>query len=286
MSRKGWLLFAAMAVIWGIPYALIRVAVTELHPATLVFARTAIGALLLVPLAMLRGSLRPALCRWKALLAYTAIEIGLPWFLLSDAERHISSSLAGLLIAAVPMAGVIIAVLTRSGERFDSRRILGLLLGLLGVAALVGLDVSGSSWLAVAEVGVVVICYATGPAIISRQLSEAPQLGVVAASLAIAALAYAPFGLTNLPPAMSGSVIISVALLGFVCTALAFLIFFALIAEAGPVRATVITYVNPAVALLMGVLLLRERFTVGAGVGFALVLLGSLLANRRPAVID
>jgi drug/metabolite transporter (DMT)-like permease len=284
MSRKGWLLFGAMAVIWGIPYALIRIAVTDLHPATLVFARTGIGALLLVPLALARGQLRPALLRWRPLLAYTAIEIGIPWFLLSDAERHISSSLAGLLIAAVPIAGVVIALLIGSGERFDSRRILGLLLGLVGVAALVGLDVSGSSGLAVGEVAIVVICYATGPVIISRQLSQAPQLGVVAASLGIAALAYAPFGLTHLPVTLSAGAVVSVALLGLLCTALAFLVFFALIREAGPVRATVITYVNPAVALLLGVLLLHERFTFGAGLGFALVLLGSLLANRRPAM--
>jgi drug/metabolite transporter (DMT)-like permease len=281
MSRRAWFLFAAMCVIWGIPYLLIKVSVGQLSPATLVFFRTSVGAILLIPVAMSRGSLRPLLTRWRWLIAYTIAEIGMPWLLLSDAERHISSSLAGLLIAAVPFAGVILGLATGSEERFDSRRLLGLVLGFGGVAVLVGLDVTGSSLLAVGEVGLVVIGYATGPLIISRRLQDVPGLGVVAASLGLAALAYAPYGLTHIPGSLSDEVIGSVLVLGLVCTAIAFLLFFALIAEAGPVRATVITYVNPAVALVLGVALLKERFTLGTAAGFALVLLGSYLATRR-----
>jgi drug/metabolite transporter (DMT)-like permease len=285
LSRRGWLLFVAMGVIWGIPYLLIKVAVGELHPTALVLFRTFIGALLLVPWAASRGALRPLLPHWRWILIYTAVEVALPWFLLSDAERRLSSSLTGLLVAAVPSVGALLVWLTRSGDRFDSRRIAGLAIGFLGVAALVGFNVSFRDFGAVGEVMLVAVGYAAGPMIIDRKLSDLPPVGVVAASLALTAIVYLPIGLLQLPSsALSIQAVSSVAILGLVCTALAFLLFFALIAEVGPARATVITYVNPAVALLLGVLILGEPFTLGAGVGFLLIVLGSYLATRRSPV--
>ncbi len=270
-----------MAVIWGIPYLLIKIAVGQITPPTLVFARTAIGALLLIPLAAARGELAPLLPYWRMLLAYTAAEVALPWVLLSDAERRLPSSLTGLLIAAVPLIGVLLGRLTGSDERFGGRRLLGLLLGLAGVAALVGLDVSGSNLGAVGEVGLVALGYAIGPLIIARRLASVPALGVVAASLGLTTLVYTPFGLAQLPSTLpSTRVLVAVGILGLVCTAVAFLLFFALISEVGPVRATVITYFNPAVALVLGIVLLHEPFTLGAGVGFVLILVGSFLATR------
>ncbi|MEO6796414.1 MAG: DMT family transporter [Candidatus Dormibacter sp.] len=283
MTRRGWLLFAAMGVIWGIPYLLIKVAVSDLSPVTLVFFRTAIGALLLLPLAAGRNSLAPLLPRWKLVIAYTLAEVAFPWVLLSDAERHLTSSLTGLLIAAVPFVGVILSWLTGAANRFDARRIAGLVIGFIGVAALVGLNVSGSDLTAVGELALVSIGYAVGPLIIARRLSDVPGIGVVAVSLTLPAIAYAPFALTHLPPHMPGfQVLGAVAILGVVCTAVAFLLFFALIAETGSVRATMITYVNPAVALVLGVILLREPFTLGAALGFLLILAGLFLATRRP----
>ncbi len=282
MTRRGWALFIAMAVIWGIPYLLIKIAVAQITPPTLVFARTTIGALLLIPLAAARGELAPLLPYWRMILAYTAAEVALPWVLLSDAERRLPSSLTGLLIAAVPLIGVLLARLTGSDERFGGRRLLGLLLGLAGVAALVGLDVSGSNLGAVGEVGLVALGYAIGPMIIARRLAGVPALGVVAASLFLTAALYAPFGLAQMPTALpSTRVMVAVGILALVCTAVAFLLFFALIGEVGPVRATVITYFNPAVALLLGIVILNEPFTLGAGAGFVLILLGSFLATRR-----
>jgi drug/metabolite transporter (DMT)-like permease len=282
MTRRGWALFIAMAVIWGIPYLLIKIAVGQITPPTLVFARTAIGALLLIPLAAARGELAPLLPYWRMILAYTAAEVALPWVLLSDAERRLPSSLTGLLVAAVPLIGVLLARLTGSDERFGGRRLLGLLLGLAGVAALVGLDVSGSNLGAVGEVGLVALGYAIGPMIISRRLAGVPALGVVAASLLLTAVVYAPFGVPQMPSALpSTRVLVAVGILALVCTAVAFLLFFALIGEVGPVRATVITYFNPAVALVLGIVLLQEPFTFGAGAGFVLILLGSFLATRR-----
>jgi drug/metabolite transporter (DMT)-like permease len=282
MTRRGAVLFAAMCVIWGIPYLLIRVAVRELTPGTLVFARTFPAAVLLVPLAAARGQLRPVLARWRPVALYTVVELCVPWLLLSTAEERLSSSEAALLIATVPLLGVVVARLG-GGERVDRRRLAGLACGLFGVAAVVGLDVHGTP-LAVAEGLVVAAGYATGPFLVSRQLSDLPSLGVVAASLALTAVVYAPVAATHWPGRLSAEVVGAVAVLALVCTALAFLLFFALIAEVGPARATVITYVNPAVAVLLGVWFLHEPLTAGLVIGFPLIVVGSVLATGRSAV--
>jgi len=282
MSRRGWILFAVMGVIWGIPYLLIKVAVADLTPASLVFLRTCAGALLLLPIAAGRHSIAPLRAHWRWILAYTVVEVAVPWLLLSDAERHISSSLAGLLIAAVPFIGALLALVTGGDDRLDVRRVAGLLVGFMGVATLVGFDLSGGNLGAVGEIAVVTIGYAVGPMIIARRLRGVPAVGVVAASLVLTAVIYAPVGVLQLPRhAPSLQVVLAIAALGLVCTAIAFLLFFELIAEVGPTRAMVITYVNPAVALVLGVAILGEPFTVGAGVGFVLILMGSFLATAR-----
>jgi drug/metabolite transporter (DMT)-like permease len=282
VSRRGWLLFAAMGVIWGVPYLLIKVAVADLSPASLVFLRTATGALVLLPIAFSRGSIRPLRPHWRWVLVYTVVEVAIPWMFLSDAERHVSSSLAGLLVAAVPFIGALLALVTGGEDRLDGRRVAGLLVGFVGVATLVGFDLSGGDLGAVGEIGVVTIGYAVGPMIIARRLRGVPAVGVVTASLVLTAIGYAPVGVAQLPAhAPSLQVILALAGLGVVCTALAFLLFFALIAEVGPVRATVITYVNPAVALALGVAVLGEPLTVTTGVGFVLIVLGSFLATSR-----
>ena len=179
-----------------------------------------------------------------------------------------------------------IQLLTRADDRMDRRRVTGLLVGFAGVAILVGLNVSFKDLGAVGEVGLVALGYAAGPIIIARRLPSLPAVGVVAASLVLTALLYAPVAIPQLPRAIpSGRVLLAVLILAVVCTALAFLLFFALITEVGPVRATVITYFNPAVALLLGVILLQEPFTVGAVVGFSLILAGSMLATRRTSAL-
>ncbi|MFL5952793.1 MAG: DMT family transporter [Gaiellaceae bacterium] len=282
MSRRGLLLFAAMCVIWGIPYLMIRVAVRELAPVTLVFLRTGIAALLLTPVAILRGEFRPLLARWRPLVAYTAIEVALPWVLLARAETKLTSSLTGLLIAAVPLVGALVVTLTGEREQLGGRRWIGLLVGIAGVAALVGLDFGQANIVALLEMGVVAVCYAIGPIVLSRFLSGEPALGVVAASLVLTTIAYTPFALLRWPSSLpSAHVLESVLGLAVICTAVAFLVFFALIAEVGPARATVVTYVNPAVAGVLGVTLLGERLTLGMLVGFALVLAGCVLATGR-----
>jgi drug/metabolite transporter (DMT)-like permease len=282
VTRRGWVLFASMCVIWGLPYLMIRVAVRELTPATLVFGRTALASVLLVPAAVYRRELRPLLEVWWPFLLYTAIEIAIPWLLLARAETRLTSSLTGLLVAAVPLVGAVVVRLTGERERMGARRWSGLLIGLAGVGALVGLDLGSVSALPVAEVGVVAVCYAVGPIILFRSLAAAPPLGVVAGSLLVAAVAYAPVGIAQAPSSWPrASVVLSVIGLGVICTALAFIIFLALVAEVGPVRATVITYVNPAVAAILGVSILGEHVSAGMGVGFILVLTGCFLATGR-----
>lgn len=282
MTRRGLLLFVAMSLIWGIPYLFIRIAVSELTPGTLVFLRTGVAALVLMPLAVRRGGFRDLFDKWRPLVMFALIEIGIPWLSISTAEQHISSSLAGLLISAVPLVGVMIAPLFGNREKIGLLNLAGLLLGLVGVAAIVGLDLRATGWVPLVEVAVVVVCYATGPAILSRYLSGLPAVSVNAAALALCAFVYLPLAAFQWPRTLpSTGVLASVAVLALVCSALGFLIFFALIAEIGPVRATVITYINPAVAALAGILVLHENFTVGMGIGFILVLAGSTLATRR-----
>jgi drug/metabolite transporter (DMT)-like permease len=284
VTRRGWILFAAMGLIWGIPYLFIKIAVAELTPASLVLLRTAIGAGLLLPVAFARKDLGPLLPHWKWIVAYTFVEVAAPWFFLSDAERRISSSLSGLLIALVPSIGAILAWATGTDDRLDLRRVVGLGLGFLGVAALVGLDVGAGDIGAVGEVALVALGYAVGALIIARKLQGLPLFGVVASSLALTMVVYAPVGVAQLPRSMpSPEVIAAVAMLGVICTALAFLVFFPLVAEVGAARATVITYVNPAVALALGVVFLKEPLTVGIVLGFVLIVLGSVLATRRTA---
>ncbi len=282
MSKRGWVLFLAMGVIWGVPYLLIKVAVDELSPSTLVLARTAVASLVLLPVALARGRLGEVLVSWRPLVAFAVIEIMVPWLLLGVAEQRLSSSLTALLIASVPLVSAVLAVASRSDDRLDGRRGVGLLVGFAGVAALVGFDVGGGDLGAVAALAVVAVCYATGPLILSRWLSHLPGLGVITASLALTALAYLPVGVAQAPGSWpSTDVVLSVLGLAVLCTAIAFVVFFALIAEVGPTRSTVITYVNPAVAVLLGVTLLDESFTVATAVGFALILTGSVLATRR-----
>ena len=283
MSRRGLVLFAFMAVIWGIPYLFIRIAVAEITPATLVLLRTAIAAAILLPIALARVDLRPILARWHWVVAFTAIEIAIPWVMLGSAEQHLSSSLTGILIAGTPLVGTVFALLTGGADRFGRVALVGLAIGILGVAAIVGGDFATSNTTALLQIVVVVIGYAVGPAILARQLGGLNSLGVMAISLALCALVFVPIAVPELPSTMpSLNVVVAVLVLASVCTAAAFLVFAALIDEIGPVRATVITYVNPAVAAVLGVLILRETFTVAMAVGFALVLLGSAIATRRP----
>ncbi len=273
------MLFAALSVIWGIPYLLIRIAVRDFSPPTLVFVRTGAAGIAFLPFLVRRDVLRSLFEHWRPLVVYTVIEVAVPWLLLSRAEQRLTSSLSGLLIATVPLIAILLSWATRHEGRLGWSRLTGLALGFAGVAVIVGVDVHGPDVLSVVEVLGTAVCYATGPFIIARHLSGVSPSAVVGASLVLTALGYAPVGLTHLPTHVTPEVITSVAILVAVCTGVAFLIYFALIAEVGPARATVITYINPAVAVVLGIAILHEHFSVGFAIGVPLVLLGSFLGT-------
>jgi drug/metabolite transporter (DMT)-like permease len=274
-------MFIAMCVIWGIPYLLIKVADTGVSVYVLVLARVGIGAALLLPLAIRSGQLRVLVPYWRWLVLFAVIEIALPWVLLSQAEKKLSSSLTGLLIASVPILVVVIGRFTGAAERMSAVRWTGLLAGLAGVGILAGPGANGSDALSIVEVLGVALCYAIGPLIANRKLGTLPPLGMTAVCLAFAAVLYSPLAALDWPSAMpSARVLASLAGLAVICTAVAFLVFFRLIAEIGPARATVITYVNPAVAVTLGVSVLGEPFTLAMAGAFALILGGSVLATR------
>jgi len=282
VSRRGWWLFIVMSVVWGLPYLLIKVALDELGVATLVLARTGLASALLLPVALARHQVGPVLRRWRPLLVFSAVEICVPWYFLGYAEQRLTSSLTGLLVAMVPLLAAVLALVGPSNERLAGRRLVGLVVGFVGVGALVGFEVGGGDLDAVVAVLLVALGYAVGPIVLTRYLSDLPGLGVLAVALAVSTLVYLPFGLAGAPSAPpSIRVLGAVVALAVVCTAVAFLLFFALIAEVGAARSVVITYVNPAVALLLGVGLLHERVSVATGVGFVLVLIGCVLATGR-----
>jgi drug/metabolite transporter (DMT)-like permease len=269
-----------MCVVWGIPYLLIKVSVKHVEPSVVVEGRTLIGASILLPLAFRQGQLRPLMSCRKPLLAYTVAELAVPWLLLSDAEKRLPSSLTGLLVAAVPLIAVVLVLLTGHHDRMDSRQITGLLVGLVGVGVLLGLDVGRGDLGPVGLVLLVAIGYATGPLLASRYMGHLSSLALAAVTLALVALAYLPVAIWQRPSSPPpGTAVASIVVLGVVCTALAFVAFFELIKEAGSTRATVITYVNPAVAVVLGVALLGEQFKLSTAVGFALILAGSWLST-------
>jgi drug/metabolite transporter (DMT)-like permease len=265
-----------MSLIWGVPYLFIKIAVEQISPGEIVGLRTLIGGLVLLPLALRGGALRAALRAWPFVLAFGVIEMAIPWLLLGLAEQHVASGFAGLMLATVPIFGTLVAFALGDRTALSRVRVLGLVVGVGGVAALVGLDP-----LAVVELLVIALCYAIGPAIAARKLAHVPSMGVITLSLLIAAALYLPVTIHTLGGGLPDAKTIgSVLVLALVCTALAFVVFFKLIAEAGPVRATVITFINPAVAVALGVVVLSEPLTWGIVLGFPLVLLGSYWATR------
>jgi len=270
---------------WGIPYLFTSIAVEELSPFVIVMGRCVIGTLALLPFAIRSGDLRAALKRWPYILAYAAIEMVIAWLLLVNAQQYLPSSLAGLLVAALPIFATVLALLLRIERRITLRRIIGLLLGLTGVGILSVVGAGGYNGFGVRpvlQVLMTAMCYAVGPMIIAKKLQGISPLAVNAVSLTFASIMHAPLGLTNLPARMpSGGAIGSVLVLGLVPTAIAFVVFFKLIAEVGPAPSTVITYINPGVALLAGIIFLGEQMTRAIWIGFPMVLLGAFLATWR-----
>lgn len=283
VSGRAWLLYGAMAVLWGIPYLFIKEAVDSYSPAAIVAGRTLLGAAILLPLAMRRGALRPALTLWPWLLAFGAIEMAGPFFLLGSAEQTLPSGLTGLLVATVPLFAAGIALARGDRTMLSPPRAIGLVVGFIGVGIIVvgpGLAVAdpGTALAAIGQVLLVAFLYAVAPFIIATKLAHVPSLGTITLSLLAVGVAYLPIALLTQHEVPTVRSTVSLVALGILCTAVAFLGFFALIGEVGPVRAPLFTYVNPVVAIVLGVVVLGEPLSVGLAIGFPIVIVGCWLA--------
>jgi drug/metabolite transporter (DMT)-like permease len=283
VTWRGWAAFAALGVIWGLPYFFIKISVQELAPVVIAFFRVTLAACILLPIAWRRGALRSLSQHTAAIGAFALAEFAIPFSSISYGERWITSSVAGILIAMVPLSIALIQRFFGVHERLGGWRILGLGLGFVGVAALLGFGTISGPW-GWAGIGCILLAtlgYAIGPLIIQRHLSALDPYGPLAASLtAASALLLLPAVLAMPAQIPSPLVLASLVILGVVCTALAMLLMFYLVNHAGASRAAVITYINPAVAALLGVTLLDEHLGVGGMLAFVLILVGSWLATR------
>jgi drug/metabolite transporter (DMT)-like permease len=286
MSLRSWMAFAALGIIWGLPYFFIKLALQGLSPAGVACARVLVATLILLPIAWRRGALRAVMDHKPAVIAFALVEFAIPFSAISLGERWISSALTGILIATVPLT---VALLSRSfgvHERLSVWRLAGLLLGLLGVATLLGFGTIAwpLGWAGVGCMLIAVVGYAIGPLIIQRYLRDIDPFGPLAASLLVAGVLLLPAAVFTFPSQLPAPLVLwSVGVLGAVCTALAMVLMFYLVGHAGASRASVITYINPAVATLLGVSVLHEHLGVGGYLAFGLILLGSWLATRGPA---
>jgi drug/metabolite transporter (DMT)-like permease len=284
MTWRAWTTFATLCAIWGLPYFFIKLALQDLSPACVAWGRITLAAIVLVPIAWHRGSLQKAFAHKAAVTAFAFAELVVPFLLIAMGEQWVSSSLTGILIATVPLSVVVIAPLFGVKERLGASRIAGLAIGFCGVIAIVGLDTGHGPmlWAGVVCIMISVAGYAIGPLVVQRYLLDVDELGAVAASLVVASILLLPIAALSAPNHVPSALSLgAVAALGILCTALALYLYFYLINEAGAARASVVAYINPAVAALIGVLVLNEPFGLGAGLGMLMILFGSWLATGK-----
>jgi len=282
ITRRGWTLFAVMAIVWGITYLFIKEAVHSFSPPAVVAGRTLLGALVLLPFAIRAGALKAAWKHWPWVLAFGLVEMAGPFLLLSHAETQLPSGLTGLLVATVPLFAVIIALLRGDRTALAPVRLGGLLVGFVGVAIVVAgpglFPRDGSSAFAIGEILLTAVLYAIAPFIIAHKLADVPSIGTITLALFGIGLGYLPFALVTQHEVPTVRSTVSLLLLGVICTAVAFVCFFALIREVGPVRAPLFTYVNPLVAIVLGAVLIGEPITLGLVIGFPIILIGCWFA--------
>jgi drug/metabolite transporter (DMT)-like permease len=284
LSKTGWSRFAIVGFIWGVPYLFLKIAVEEISPAVVVLGRVSIGAAILLPIAMKRNVFFIARKYWPFVLLYTVTELVGPWYFITAAEQKITSGLAGLLVATVPIWAAILASIFGDKTVWHAGRLFGLIVGFIGVVAVVGIE-SLSGRQDIVAIGMVLLAamgYAYAINMITRRIPEVPGLGLNTWAMILTAIVFLPFAIGSWPTQVpSFKAISAVVVLGVLCTAIAFIIFFKLIAEVGPPRASLVTYLNTAVAVVLGVVILDEPFTLGIAIGLPLVLVGSYFASRK-----
>ena len=288
MTRKSWIQFGIVGVLWGIPYLLMKVAVADIPPALIVAGRTLIGAAILIPIAIFNKTILDAVRGIKYVLPYAFLEMVGPWILITSAEKEISSGLAGLLVATVPIFATIFTSMRGDHSVWQPKRIFGLVVGFIGIIALVGIEsITGSSNpKAIAMVILASILYAYAVLMVTSNLPGVDGVAINGLAMAITALFYTPIAIAVWPSnPVSFNAIASLIALGVFSTAIAFMLFFIVIAEIGPARGSLTTYVNTAVAVVLGIIILNEPITLGIIVGLPLVLLGSYLASRKSTLV-
>jgi len=287
MSRRAYFHFAVSGLFWGIPYLLMKVAVADIPPAVIVCGRVLIGAAILIPIAIHQKVLMDAIRGWRFVLPYAIFEMMIPWILITNAEKKISSGLAGLLIATVPIWSTIFASMSGDKTVWHSKRLVGMLVGFIGLIGLVGYEsiIGSSDPLSIAMMLVAAISYSYAVNTISQKLPDVSGIAINGLAMVITSIAYAPLMIVQFPEVSTVSTESAVSLLalGVFCTALAFISFFIVLKEIGPARASIGTYVNTAIAVVLGVLILSEPLTLGIMIGLPLVMIGSFLASRKPA---
>lgn len=288
MDRRTLLLFTAVGVVWGIPYYFIAIAGQSFSNVSVVWMRVVIGALILLPIALKRGVIRETLRHWPWVLFFAVVEMVGPWYFITEAERHVPTSLVGLMMTTIPfISAAITGVFLGDKAAGHPLTVAGLVIGFTGVVSLIGIDaLSGHI-----EVGPTLllvfsaVCYAVAPIVVSRKIPTVSSLGVTAVSLAMVALVYTPFAIFSVPADLAAEPSlqswIAIVTLGAACSALAFVLYFALMREVGPRRSSLITYLNLFVAALLGVIFLAEPITPGIVVGLPLIVIGSYLAGQK-----
>jgi len=288
MSRRALFHFAVSGLFWGIPYLLMKVAVRDIEPAVIVCGRVLIGAAILIPIAMHQKVLMDAIRGWRYVLPYAIFEMMIPWILITNAEKQISSGLAGLLIATVPIWSTIFASMTGDKTVWHSKRLVGMLVGFIGLIGLVGYEsiIGSSDPLSIAMMLLAAISYSYAVNMISQKLPEVSGIAINGLAMVFTSIAYAPLMIVQFPEVstVSKESAASLLALGVFSTALAFISFFIVLKEIGPARASIGTYVNTAVAVVLGVMILSEPLTIGIIIGLPLVMIGSFLASRKPSV--
>jgi len=288
MSRRALFHFAVSGLFWGIPYLLMKVAVRDIEPAVIVCGRVLIGAAILIPIAMHQRVLMDAIRGWRYVLPYAFFEMMIPWILITNAEKQISSGLAGLLIATVPIWSTIFASMSGDKTVWHSKRLVGMLVGFVGLIGLVGYEsiIGSSDPLSIAMMLVAAISYSYAVNMISQKLPDVSGIAINGLAMVFTSIAYAPLMIVQFPEvsAVSKESAASLLALGVFSTALAFISFFIVLKEIGPARASIGTYVNTAVAVVLGVMILSEPLTIGIIIGLPLVMIGSFLASRKPSV--
>lgn len=287
MTRRGWGLFALVGALWGVPYLFMKVAVEELSTPLIVFARVLIGALVLIPLAFYMKTLTPALKYWRYILLYAVLEMVIPWSLITSSQRDLSSGVVALLVATVPIWATFFAHYSGDTTAAHRTRIFGIAIGLLGIALIVGIESLNdvANIISLFSVLVAAFSYAWAVNMITSKAPDASGIAINGIAMAISTAIFAPFALTNLPKSTpSSDAILATIGLGVLCTAIAFWIFFKVLDEIGPARASLVVYPNTAIAVVLGIILLDEKLTLAIAIGLPLVLVGSYYASRKPVI--